>query len=326
MDTIEVHGSNLEIGLQLGEHFKRQIKEVLDYVNDLYKLNDKITFKQAANMYRLRIIDTYYTHIFEQLKGMSIGSDTPLDNLLAFSLEDDLMANFGEKCSTIAINKDSLLLAHNEDWDEHCPLAIIKGDIDGVRFITVSYIGKIIGNGMTLNDYGFAYSGNSIYCNKEPAIGLPKEYVMGSLLKAQNIEEAFDLATFKGSAASHSIMMADAAQLASLELSHESYHLEVSDKLVHTNHLVNLRNGDPNNNIKETSIKRYNHMLKFDGNLKNLMSSHRFKPFSVCRHNGDIEGDFHSKTLASVIINTTNKSMMIAQGCPCENEYGGYAL
>jgi isopenicillin-N N-acyltransferase-like protein len=339
MEIIEVSGDSNQVGRQLGEHFRREIKQVTEYArNDLYKISDRSFQELKYGVWHdfAPFVSFNFQEGWKQLIGMSASSGISLNELLAFSLEDELFPGFSEKCTSVAakLANGDIVLAHNEDWDSHYGLAMIKGDLDGTRFLSTSYIGKLIGNGATLNEHGFAFAGNSLYFDESPIIGAPKEFLLASLIDTKDSEDFMHRVCQYKHAGFHNVTFASSwGKMGYAEIMQGRIALSNDDSFAtHTNHSRN-KLGVGKEIRKDNSVKRLEAALSVEGrplaesDIKALMACHNADGiFSICRHNGDVKNEYHIRTLASSIINTTTLEIHAADGNPCQSDFVRYKL
>jgi len=229
-----------------------------------------------------------------------------------------------------------LLLGHNEDWCLPMKLYVVRAKMGGEKpgFISVGYAGQIPGTWASLNEAGIAYSADSVDARIVDFTGIPKIYLLRSLLEARSISD-FESRMQKGNRTiGNSCLIASVydGEIANLEWSPNKYDIQRvkgNGFLAHTNHYVlpNMigERKEERDVISENGLARAEELLRKPDNqsvesFKTILSNHQDSPNVICYH-PEMGG-----TIASIIINLADNAFYVSDGNPCRNEYKKFNL
>lgn len=176
--------NNYDLGLQLGEIFKKDCEESL---NKQAKDNDWGRRVDKAKAF-LEITQHYFPEYINELKGYAKGADADLNELWALSMEDDIDV---DKCTTIVTNR-GLLLAHNEDWDVEAQnaISILEKTIGNLTIFELYYHNTLGGSSISINSYGYCQGINSLM-HAGSQIGIPRNVIARFMSETNNPERDF---------------------------------------------------------------------------------------------------------------------------------------
>ncbi|CAF4006096.1 unnamed protein product [Rotaria sordida] len=196
-----IEGTHYECSFKLGQLIAQRIRErIKKESNDLQPLFNFIKTDVGSkyfNSYTATIQDEYPWY-YDELKGLSDGSEVSLEQILVLNYKNELKAakdiyDEQEKdergrssCSTVLINRldnyeQLLSIAHNEDeadsnWNTSYILkATVRSSVYKIngkeelrespneRFIALGYAGQLAGNGFGANHHGFVFTYNGLY-------------------------------------------------------------------------------------------------------------------------------------------------------------------
>lgn len=336
---IEVAGTNYQIGCAIGEHLREKIQ---DYGMRMKALYSKLVKDSGCNLGKMtmkakRLTEKYFPQYLDELKGIANGSNISLNEILLLCSEETLLETLKNKCTTFAFAcSKGVFLCHNEDWlpGYEDDLYIIKAKPKkGASFLSLAYIGTLPGSSVALNNYGVAFSGNSLLGGAQE--GLPKNIILRSQIEAKTLEEFEKLASFSPRAIpNHSMAVDKDGRMISMELALDRYcAVYTNDRFfVHTNHALHPHLASLETVPVKDSTARYNTTFEYlRGNrhseslAKKILRSHENEPYTICAHAKTEEGH-NSQTAASTIVNVKGMSILIAQGNPCKSKYKAYYL
>lgn len=337
---IEVSGTNYQIGCAIGEHIREKIQ---DYGMRMKALYSTLVKGSGYNLGRMatktkRLTEKYFPQYLDELRGIANGSGISLNEMLLLCSEETLLETIkGGKCTTFAYAcSEGALLCHNEDWlpGYEDDLYIVKAKPKkGASFLSLAYIGALPGSSVALNNYGIAFSGNSLLGGAQE--GLPKNIILRSQIEARTLEEFEKIASFSPRAIpNHSMAIDKEGHMLSMELALDRYCAFYTNDafFVHTNHALHPHIASLEIVPIKDSTARYNTAFeKLQNNrlssslAKKILRSHDKEPYTICAHAKTEEGH-NSQTAASIIVNVNDVSMLIAQGNPCKSKYKAYSL
>ena len=333
---VEVSGDYYDIGYQIGEALKSNIKKTIKFPIKIAKEHQyfKIDyFVEVARKY-FPYANKYFPNLVTELKGISDGSDQDFDMIWLLNIEEVLIDNYFDKCTSIVFREvdDKIYLYHNEDFEKYYSnnMAVVKANVNNkVKFLSLTFAGMLPGSSVSLNSFGLIQCINSLH-TKDYRLGIPKNFISRAVLEVKNINEALKIIKLKYRASAYNHILIHKNDVVDVETTAVKYKLfSVKDKVfVHTNHYLHKKFFD--NEDLLGSKWRYNSIFDIIKNSKvidkntfvNILSYHG-KDFSVCKH---VSKSISDVTLASVIVDSSDLKMCIAKGGPCKNKHEVYSL
>ncbi|PWB53043.1 MAG: hypothetical protein C3F13_10515 [Anaerolineales bacterium] len=349
---IKVKGTHKEIGRQVGEAFREQIRHHLENTRDLIRCTyetlelDWDGARMQGRKY-LPFAQERYPEYVDELFGLSEGANVDFDDVgVVNALEAVTMdALHLSKCTSMAISETNtadghVLIGHNEDWipeDEPDVFLIHAEPDDDPPFLAMTY-GALLPN-IGFNAYGIAQCCDSVYPN-DSRIGIPRLVVSRAILAAKTPSEAIRQCLIPRRAAGYNHLLAhESGEIYSVEVSARKFAILYADDgyMVHTNHYL-----DPNMQVIEyepdelisTRVRylRANRLLRESDQhtiktLQTIQRDHINFPNSICNHAlDDMDLLDREKTVNSMVIDLTARAMHIAWGNPCANASHTYYL
>lgn len=319
---LSVEGSNYSIGYSIGEKTKKEINNILDELDD--PNNETIEFSKKI----LKKCLKYYPQYVEELKGMANGAGVNFFELFVFNLE--ITRNLG--CTSLAIRKrDGLLIGHNEDFSTNNVFLLKIKHINNTTSYGLAYYGILPGVSFSINNHGIIQTMNSLSIKKEK-VGVPDSFIGRALIECKSISEAENILKKHKKMRASNFTLYNDQKISNFEITPNKINRMdiVEDYFVHTNHfiskeLLNLECKKRDSMLN--SLSRFFQVLTLikiskrkDLKLvKKILSSHIIDKFPICRHTG-------SKTLASVILKSNEKSFYVCYGNPCKNKYFKFSI
>jgi isopenicillin-N N-acyltransferase-like protein len=288
-----------------------------------------------------------YPQYTEELEGIAEGADVSFDDVVVVNaLEGVVMdALHLTKCTSVAINEERstdghVLMAHNEDWlpeDEQDVFVLHATPDNEPAFLAMTY-GALLPN-IGFNEFGIAQCCDTVY-PMDTRIGVPRVIASRAVLAAQTPAEAISSTLVPQRAVGYNhLIVHEGGELYSVEVSAKRFAILYGDEgaLVHTNHYLspNMQEIESEPDELINTRVRYFRALRLLRrtplhNIKTLQSilcDHLNFPNSICNHSiNDIEILDREKTINSMVIDLTAKTMHLAWGNPCQNQYHIYHL
>jgi isopenicillin-N N-acyltransferase-like protein len=330
---VEASGTNYEIGYQIGACLREKLVPHNRSRQAFYR---KFAKKHNASLPNIvarseQLISTYFPEFLEELKGLAAGSSIPLKDILLLGNEETILNGAANKCTTFAYKgTQSVILGHNEDWAPgyEDKLYVVKvRPRQGAAFISLAYLGCLGGSSVALNEYGIAFSGNSLLEGSQR--GVAKNIILRSQIEAKNIKKFARLATFQPRAVPNHSMAVDAkGEIVSVEVGlKEQSVFYTSESYVHTNHAIHQAMMHQENGSAMDSIARCRTAQEFISNknlddklAKQILRSHANQPCTICVH-PQTRKNSDSQTVASAIVNLSEMSLSVTLGPPCRSRY-----
>ncbi len=348
---IRVSGSHLEMGQQIGEACREQIRhsvenarKLVDDAYDTLQLDWDGALIQARKY--MPFADERYPQYVAEIRGIAQGANATFDDLAVVNAMEAVTmdALHLTKCTSLAVNQSRtsnghVLVAHNEDWlpdDEPDVYLIHATPDDEPPFLAMTYGGLLPNIGF--NAYGISQSCDSVYPT-DSRIGVPRVMVSRAVLASRTPAEAIRHMLVAQRAAGYNHMLVHA--------SGEMYNVEVSARqfailygedgmMVHTNHFLDDQmrkiESEPDELIS-TRVRYFRarrllmetdqHTLK---TLQSIQKDHINAPDSICNHAEVGDPLDREKTVVALTMDLTNQQMHACWGNPCENIFSTYQL
>lgn len=335
---IEAGGTNYEIGYRIGVGLREKL---IPHNRSRQVFYRKFAKKHNASLPDIvarseKLISTYFPEFLEELNGLAAGSAIPLKDILLLGNEETIQNGAANKCTTFAYDgRQGVVLGHNEDWAPgyEDKLYVVKArPRQGAAFISLAYLGCLGGSSVALNEYGIAFSGNSLLDGSQK--GVPKNIILRSQIEAKNIKEFEKMATFKPRAVpNHSMAVDGKGQIVSVEVGlRKQSAFYTSGSYVHTNHAIHQTMKHQENGSAMDSITRYRTAQEFIANkppddklAKQILRSHANQPCTICVH-PQTRKISDSQTVASAVVNLSEMSLSVTLGNPCRSRYQKFYL
>jgi len=352
LPLIQVYGSHYQMGCQIGEACREQIRHSIYNANAL--LNDaydhlQLTWDGALIQARKYIpfAEERYPQYVEELKGIADGAGVSLDDVSVVNAMEAVTmdALHLTKCTSLAVNQErtangNVLVAHNEDWlpeDEPDVFMIHARPEDEPPFLAMTY-GALLPN-IGLNAYGIAQCCDSVYPT-DSRIGIPRIIASRAVLAARTPGDAIRHTLVRHRAAGYNHLIAhESGELYNVEVSSRRFALLSTTEgyLAHTNHYQDPQmqaiESDPDELIS-TRVRYFRairmlsqtqqHTVK---SLQTIQKDHTNHPDAICNHADAADSPLdREKTVTALVIDLTKRQIHATWGNPCENAYFTYQL
>jgi isopenicillin-N N-acyltransferase-like protein len=348
---LDIHGDHLQMGQQTGEAFAPQIQQMLTTYRELIstsydrlKLNwDRVILQ--ARKYQPFVAE-HTPQYLRELEGMAQGAGVTLDDLMVLNCMEGIVNDaLHLKCTSFGAAGECttdghVLVAHNEDWspeDESAVYLLRARPTDEPAYIALTYGGLLPNIGF--NAAGLAQCCDSVYPD-DSRLGVPRIFVARAVLACRTLSDALTAAVMNKRAAGYNHLLAhESGEIYNIEASanHFAVQYATDGTLAHTNHYLDPRlqavESQPEALLR--SHVRYNRANRLLRTLtphsyksfQQILTDHVNQPRSICCH--DIDNPVaieRSKTIASVVIDLTERCMHVAIGNPCESTFHRFGL
>ncbi len=348
---IKVSGSNLEMGRQIGRAASARIRNSLKNARKLLanaKEHLGLSWEEAIEVSRpyQTCAREVFPQLVEELIGYAEGAGVLFDEIFLLNSMEEITSDALHltKCTSMAVNQEHtadnhVLVAHNEDWtpeDEADVIIIHAKPENAPAFLAMTY-------GGLLPNIGFNAAGIAQCCNTvnptDARVGVPRVIVARAALSARSISEAIQhLTTPKRAAGYNHLLASRYGEIINVEVSASRHVIirAVEGFAAHTNHYLDeqMKSVEKDVPSPDRSTARYNRAVKLiQGggqsvqSLQAILKDHARYPDSICCHMvDDPEPLGRKKTITSLVMDLTARSMLIAPGSPCENDYISFNL
>jgi isopenicillin-N N-acyltransferase like protein len=337
-------------GFQYGKELEPLIKKHIDkwrniFNKDLHLAMDDV-LGHASKIWPF--VKAYSNEITREIEGITQGSGAKLEEIVMLNAINELYINRWPGllgCTSFAVSDDATVdgttyVGQTDDlmpWEAEFGVILQIQSAD-TQTIAFSFAGALPIIGM--NDSGISMCINALYDGRSRP-GVPVAIITADILHQKTIGQALYSIARAERATSVNLLIGDPyGELYSVEMTRDRYvPLYGENFIVHTNHFLSrdllvpdLQERDMAVRNGTNSIFRYNrirklihqHYGKIDTDqLKKFMMDHVNYPESICRHPVH-EG--LSQTIAAFIMNPEERTMLIADGNPCEATYYKYSI
>lgn len=349
---IEVYGTHREMGRQIGEARREQVRHSVENARRLIEQaydTLELTWDGAQIQSRkyLPFAEERYPQYVEEWRGIAEGANVPFYELVTLNVMEAVTVDALHltRCTSFAVNEERtadgrVLAAHNEDWvpeDEDDVYVVSAKPATEPPFLAMTYGGLLPNVGF--NAYGVAQLIDSVYPN-DSRIGIPRLVVARAVLAARRLSGAIRRTLVSHRAAGYNHMLVhESGEMYSVEVSARKFEIlhGTDGYIVHTNHYLSQAmkaiEQDPEELISSrVRYFRANRLLRQSSehtikSLQAIQKDHVNLPNSICNHNIERTDPLdRESTICALVIDLTAREMHIAWGNPCQNSYHTYHL
>jgi isopenicillin-N N-acyltransferase-like protein len=346
---LHVSGDSIKRGREQGEGARSQIQLALSHyrqlVPDLLHRPWQSALLEAQKY--LQHAQEIYPAVLDEMRGIAEGADVAFEEVWTLNCFEALTDSqeHSPSCTTLAVRDDQtesghVLLAHNEDWlslDQDTLYLVHSKPKEGPDFLGLTY-GPLLVN-IGLNAEGIGVGIDSVY-STDVRVGVPRIIYSRTILGAKTMTDALRACMPKRRAAGYHFLLADAnGSLFSVETSAMQHEIIDGERgwLVHTNHYLSPRlKGIEKERTYANSHVRFQRATRLlrdrlgcvtMDDLQQLLRDHANQPDSICAH-PDPSLPLHDnyQTLASLIMDLSERLLWVAKGPPCQGEFHSYRL
>jgi len=349
---VEVSGTNLEMGRQIGEARREQVRHSVDNAHIMIDQSYdtlELTWEGANFQARkyLPFAEERYPQYVDEIRGIAEGAGVSFDDIMVVNAMEAVTmdALHLTRCTSFAVNEQRtadghVLLAHNEDWvpeDENDVYVVSAKPKEEPPYLAMTYGGLIPNVGF--NAYGIAQAIDSVYPN-DSRIGIPRLVLARAGLASRRISGAIGRTLIPHRAAGYNhLIVHESGEMYAVEVSARRFDIlhGTDGYITHTNHYLSPTMKEIEKDPEEliSSRVRYfraNRLLRENSThtiktLQAIQKDHVNLPNSICNHNiQGIDPMDRESTITALVIDLTAREMHIAWGNPCQNIYHTYHL
>ena len=344
---IEVSGSYFEMGRQLGEAARDEIRGfnaiAMERVNKTVAIPREKALQVAAAC--MPLVEGYCADMLEELRGMAQSSGVSVEELMLLQIRNQLQPDADAGCTSFATTPQATV--HNtacvgQNWDndpavDPFNIVLTRRPTGKPALMKITQAGLIAYIG--LNDAGIGVCLNSLPAPSR-RLGVPHYFTVRGLYEAVSLDEAVRAVERAQRAIPANIILATPQGPADLEVTVERVHvLRAGDsgRITHTNHCLHPELVSINEDFSEL-IESHPRKARIDRlfgvgkealNLELMQAAlrdHENYPCSICRHANDHPQHGFWVSVFSVIIEADAGRMYLSRGNPCEVPYEMYTL
>lgn len=345
-----------ERGRQYGHSAKERIQKTLASYGRLFIGYADLDWASVTGYARryVDVIGGFDPDLIEEMNGIAEGSGTTFDDILAINVRTEIMYGLGDlravaDCTAFAALPASTANGHTilgQNWDWHpdafdsCVVLSVEQD-DRPSWITVVEAGLLAKMGM--NSEGVGVATNAMVSNVdrgEP--GVPYHVMLRSILDSPTFDDAVSRVQGANRASSANYLIASRdGRAIDLEVipggANGVFPVEEQDGVIgHANCYMS-----PDFDVEDqTAVKKplsltrqrtMDTMLETHNGrisvplMQALLAGHENQPNALCRHpRQELAPTDRSATVASMIMDLSERTVWIADGPPCTHEYRAY--
>ena len=331
LELLQVVGDDFECGQQVGVAHRDLLTELLEMVkeSDTSQWDEEV---REALCY-LPATQYYFPYLVDQLRGIAVGSGQKFEAIFALAVEEEPNGTHDPNhCTDIVSVKGSPIIFHNNDNRYPNMIRAVEWKSSRGTTLTVG-LGPFACVGVSQKPDGtcLALSGNDLSANDEKSTGVTRWVLARAILEASDLSEAVRLATHPERASSYHNVIADENSVVCLEGSATDCRqiMANNDFIVHANAYIH-----PEMKIFENQDDTISSQARLARGQRMCMQVQRDMPLvsqmlmllkdhgedgipsenTICRH-GKVG------TVFSSIIDMGEKTVSVALGNPCKNEY-----
>ena len=340
---IEVRGTPLELGRQLGEAAREEIcgfaAIALERVNKTVLISRDKALSVARDC--IPYVETYAPDMLAELRGMSASSGVSLDELMLLQIRNQLRPEGG--CTSLSLASSATASGGSivaQNWDNDLALdpftvVLTRRPEDRPALMDITQAGLIAYIG--LNSEGVGLCMNTLPAPSRP-LGVPHYFTVRGIYASRSLDQAVDAVARAERAIPANIILATPQGPADLEVTVDDVHLlRDEDAVTHTNHCLHpdlvpinadfpeLIESGPRKQRIDALLAGAPRPLSLES-LKTALRDHDGQPCSICRHANDHPSTGFWATVFSVIVEADAGRMHISRGNPCAHPYETYTL
>lgn len=353
LPLVRLEGSHAEMGVQLGRDRASQVHSMIEIYRRLFvEAGGKLgldSWEEAilhAHKY-LPFAEESTPQYVDEMRGIAEGAGVKFDDVLVLNCIEAITSDaLHLGCTSLAMGPEvtaggSVLIGHNEDWipeDIHNVFVVHARPEDEPAFLAITYGGLLPNIGF--NACGIAQCCDSVYPS-DARVGVPRILVSRGVLAARTLSEAIRAACNRRRDAGYNHLIAhESGEIYNVEVSARQFEMLHSDDGMeaHANHYLHPRmqaiekdSGDlVNSRVRLNRARRLMAAQRGTADrlsIQAILADHMNFPQSICNHivADDTPLD-RQQTIASLVIDLSARTMHVAWGTPCRNEFLAYSL
>lgn len=340
---IEVSGTPREMGRQIGEAAREQVRAFVEMAMTLVRKSGNVERDVAVRVARQsgQCAREYAPEMMEELEGIAEGAGVALDDVLLLQVRNQLPGPPVNACTSFAIRSSSecshaRYAAQNWDNDadlEPVTIVLTRRPHGKPALINITQAGLIAYIG--LNDAGIGVCLNTLP-SPSRAVGVPHYFTVRGIFESTNLEQAVHAVERARRAIGANILLATPQGPADLEVTIDEVRvLRAEHWLSHTNHCLDPQLVHYNEQFPELiqsgpRKRRIDSLLASSprelADLKAALADHDDYPRSICRHPNDDPQHGDWTTVFSVVLDVDQGVLYASRGNPCEQPFERYDL
>jgi isopenicillin-N N-acyltransferase like protein len=350
MPIVLVEGDPRERGRQHGELACDQVGLSVERYMERFAHFASLTPEEARRRAGefAPVIQSYDPDMLEEIEGVAEGAGFAVEDLLAVNCRSEVM--FGSapvmECTSFGLQPNATANGHTyvgQNWDwapdikETLILLVVRQD-PGPTVVLLDEAGMV--GRMGLNSAGVALSTNTLI-SEQRQIGVPYNVLLRGILNSRSMADAIGaLVRPQRAIAANYLMGHGDGQVLDIEASpvHIDYVTPQDGIVTHGNHFTGSRLRG-----RDLSLERFPDSLYRDCRLRDRLAAYAGEiteehikeslldafgnPHAICRHaEPDQDPLDQFETVASIIMDATERRFLVSRGAPDRNPYFEFAV
>lgn len=357
---IEVEGQARERGFQYGRKAGEQISAGLSHYSQSFA-NAGISWEEATDLAKdfCPRIEAFDPEYLVEMQAIAKGAEQPLEHITILNARTELIFWNNKTQPSVEIETDEctaalalpemtanghLIQGQNWDWHPRCEesaVVLLIRNNEGPDILTFVEAGQLARSGM--NSDGVALTANGLHSNQDYGrMGVPNPFIRRRLLSQSRLAPAMSAITQASISFSHFLLLSHSGgEAVGFEATPDNVFWMQAEKgiLTHANH---FKIPAALANITDVGVLRTPESIYRDSRVATLLATQAGqitvdsfkrafadeygKPDSVLRYPAARPGGNLSATVASIIMDTTDKVMWIAPSPFKGTEYTQYTF
>jgi isopenicillin-N N-acyltransferase-like protein len=340
---VEVSGTPRELGRQIGEALREEIRGFCDAA--LANVNKTVCISRDAALAvaaaSIQYAQEYSADMVEELRGMAEASRVSLEDLMLLQVRNQLRPEADAGCTSFALASPGAMRVGNllaQNWDSDPALdaftvVLTRRPTGKPALMNVTQAGLIA-------YIGFNEAGLGVCLNTLPApsrkLGVPHYFTVRGIYESRSLDDAVEAVRRASRAIPANIMLITPQGPADLEVTLDGVHVlqePANFGITHTNHclhpdLAPIGKEFPELIQSHARKERIDTLLNLTRDQRPSLSEieaalrdHADYPRSICRHVNDDPDTGFWQTVFSVIIEPESRRMLVSRGTPCDHVY-----
>jgi hypothetical protein len=344
---IEIEGKAYGRGRQYGARAAGAIRQnVAIYLRliEFHTGRDRTSILAAAGAFG-PILEAHAPDLLVEMRGIADGAECDLLDVVLINARSELMGTMDE-CTSLAAgpavtSRGQVLLGQNWDWYtavETEPVLLRIRQPDRPTILTLCEAGQVAKIGM--NSAGLGVCLNFL-SHADRGQGVPIHVILRQMLGCAHLGAAVREAYHVPRGGAANVLLAHAAgEILDLELTAAGADFFYGDTgwLVHANHFESdrLRGGDTGLATSMSSLARAARARRLLSAARGqvtldtfhaILADHTCGAYAICRHAEPSEPPLQqTATRASVVMDLEARTLYLAAGQPCQEEYEAVSL
>jgi isopenicillin-N N-acyltransferase-like protein len=349
---IEVWGMPREMGRQLGEAAREEVRTYVDLLVERSNLGRKSRLTPEAALAvaaeAIAYAERYLPDAMDELRGIAEGAGVPVEQVMLINVRNQFGAVAPpEGCTAVLIEPRASatgagIVAQNWDNDpatDAFSVVLTRRPTGKPALMTFTRPGEVAYLGLSSAGIGIALNAMP---GAQRRAGVPWYFILRAMVEAASLEAAVQEVERAERSIPANAVVITADGGADIEVMIDAVRVLQPDArgtLIHTNHCVhpdlvsvNDRYGAviygqsfPRKVRAEQILGCESGPVTLD-EIKRLLSDHEGYPTSICRHPNDDPAIGWQRSVVSVILEPAAGRMHLSRGNPCENPYEVYEL